>query len=712
MNQESRDLVLKDIDSNKVVSNEDLFLYDLTPYYKFDNNGDSFFNKILNYQNIQEKMIHNKKISFTPEQKRIFNKISEKGRYAISATTSFGKTTIIKEYIKVFKPNLVVYVVPTNALADELLAEFELLFETDNYDIIDTSVSEYKPETDKKIIFIGTQEKLTDINWLKQETIDLFVIDEAYKLNDELTCYREISLNRIFVDYLNMSQTFILLLPLVNNIIGLEKFNITLLKTDYSPVAKEFIGIDSEKFDSEIIEKVNKNKEKTLIYFSSPGSLEEFFWKNVSNLNLENKLTDDWIKRVEKDFHEEWLPVIAYKKGIAIHNGNMPKFIQIKMVKQFNSKGFINNIFSTSSLIEGVNTPTKNIFIKDHNIYSVKNRIKYKNLIGRAGRLNVTPVGKIYYDIAFQSEFESANMNWKNIDLKLIVEDEQILDEINREDKSENIKTFSNEYNIGIEDIIQYLEKSGMTLNNLINLIDKLRKYNKFCEESFYPNSTPGLITVYNMCCYSENRLWKYCIPVKSNAELKDIISKSEKNPDVQKKIIKNIPYSYLKSLFSATINPSINKKPMFNISSMLDYINNNINKECYKHNNSRVVSSIIGFIYSFLPYDLIPLLENIIELNNLFLKYNNSLVDDKIVTYINDQIGKYNIKYFGKTDCTDKERKIIKRLFEYGIPYSVVKDDIEYLVENVNDNFSINHIKKVIEKNQELHEKLNKYFE
>lgn len=91
MNQESRDLVLKDIDSNKAVSNEDLFLYDLTPYYRFDNNEDSFFNKILNYQSIQEKMIHNKKISFTPEQKRIFNKISEKGRYAISATTSFAK---------------------------------------------------------------------------------------------------------------------------------------------------------------------------------------------------------------------------------------------------------------------------------------------------------------------------------------------------------------------------------------------------------------------------------------------------------------------------------------------------------------------------------------------------------------------------------------------------------------------------------------------
>lgn len=713
MNQNDRDNILFNIDAKKAVSNEDLFLYDLTPYYKFKNNNESFFDRVLNYQNIHERMRHDSKISFTPEQRRLFDEICKNGRYAISATTSFGKTTIIKEYIKTKKPSLVVYVVPTNALADELLNEFEQLYEKDKYNIIDTSVSKQKPNESNNLIFIGTQEKLSDIKWLKEEQIDLFVIDEAYKLNDELNGYREISLNRNFIDFLNISKTFVLLLPLVNSIIGLEKFNIKLLMTDYAPVAKTFSGIDSDNFDNEIKNKISLNKEKTLVYFPSPSSLEEFFWNNISTLDIKGeRIDDDWIERVIKDFHEEWLPIIAYKKGIAIHNGNMPKFIQIKMVNQFNKTKKINTIMSTSSLIEGVNTPTKNIFIKDSAIYSPKNRIKYKNLIGRAGRLNVTPVGKIYYDNAYQNEFEIANMNWTNIDLKLIIEEDSILEEINREEESENIKKISYDYGLKVEEVIEYLENSGLTINQLKKLIDNLIAYNQYCKTSFYPNSTPELITLYNRCYYSEKRLRKYCIPVISHDDFINIISETGLDNEKYEKIFKGIPYRFLRALISSTVNPTINKKSMFDISSMLNYINNKIDKRYYKHNNSRVISSIIGFIYSFLPYEMIPFLENIVDLNTLFLNSDKSLVDDKIINFINDQIGKYNIKYFGKLDCSDKERKIIKRLFEYGIPYSLIRNDIDYLVNQVEDNFSINHIKKAIFNNKNLREKLEKYFD
>ena len=115
--------------------------------------------------------------------------------------------------------------------------------------------------------------------------------------------------------------------------------------------------------------------------------------------------------------------------------------------------------------------------------------------------------------------------------------------------------------------------------------------------------------------------------------------------------------------------------------------------------------------IYSFLPYELIPFLENIILLNELFVESGKTLISSEIIEYINNQIGKYNLKYFGKVDCTDKERKIIKRLFEYGIPYQHVKDYMDYLVNEVNDNFSINHIKRAIFKNDILKDRLEKYF-
>ena len=707
MNQDDRDKILQIIDSKEKVSNEDLFLYDLTPYYSLNDDDEDYFSKILSYQMITNRMCYDKNISFTPEQKRIFKEILIPGRYAISATTSFGKTTLIKEFIKKNKPHLVIYVVPTNSLADELLGSFEKIYSEDGYEIIDTSVSDIRPDFFEYLIFIGTQEKLSEIKWLKKQVIDLFVIDEAYKLSDELIGYREISLNRNFFDFINISKTFILLLPLVNNIIGLDAYNIKLLKSDYSPVAKTFIGVNHDDFDRCIVNKIGLNDEKNLVYFNSPSALEDFFWKNVSNFN-DIVSEDDWIKRVSNDFHEEWLPIIAYKKGIAIHNGNIPKFIQIRMVKQFNNHNSINTIFSTSSLIEGVNTPTKNIFIKDNNIFSEKNRIKYKNLIGRAGRLNITPVGMIYYDSKYQLEFEVANMNWKNIDLRLIIQNDDVVKEINRENSSQDMIQFCDKYEIDYLKFVDFLEISGLTLLQLGKLIENLKKYDDDCKSGFFPIYTTALPYLFQKCYYGEIKLFKYCVPKKSDDELNSIISNSGKDIEQQKK---NIPFSYLKLLFSVTINSYIGKMSLYDISSMFNYVKNNMQIEYFNCNNSQIISSIIGMIYSFLPYELIPFLENIILLNELFVESGKTLISSEIIEYINNQIGKYNLKYFGKVDCTDKERKIIKRLFEYGIPYQHVKDYMDYLVNEVNDNFSINHIKRAIFKNDILKDRLEKYF-
>ena len=127
--------------------------------------------------------------------------------------------------------------------------------------------------------------------------------------------------------------------------------------------------------------------------------------------------------------------------------------------------------------------------------------------------------------------------------------------------------------------------------------------------------------------------------------------------------------------------------------------------------NNSESISSIIGMMYSGLPYDIIPFLELIIATNDMFINNNKILITEKLTSYINNMIAKYNLRYFGKMDCSDKERKIIQRCFEYGIPYIEIKDYITYFVEKIPDSFSINHIKQVIGENEELNEKLTRYF-
>lgn len=704
MKQDDRDLLLYNLENNKV-SNEDLFLYDLTSYYNFDSNDDKLFDKILKYKKDSLRMKHNSNISFTPQQYDLYKKIIIPGKYAVSATTSFGKTTIIKEYIKSQNPNIVIYVVPTNSLADELLHDFSRLFP--DYSIIDTSVKEKTNLLNEKIIFIGTQEKLSDIKWFKESKIDLFVIDEAYKLSDTISGYREVSLNRIFVDYISLSSTSILLLPLVNSIEGLEKFDIDILKYSYSPVAKKYEKIDTEQFEEKIINSINLNKDKNLVYFDSPTELENFFWNNEQYFSLEKKYNDKWIQRVENDFHPDWLPVIAYKRGICIHHGCIPKFIQIMMTKKFNTDNNYNTILSTCSLIEGVNTPTKNIFINDKKILSKKNQIKFKNLIGRAGRLNVTPVGYVYYKSLYEENFKIANEDWKNINLKIVLEDEEQVDDINRTEMSERLQEISKKYNILVDDLKTFVEDSGISISKLDIFVEKIQNFQLYYESNnWLLDHTPGLVRFYEKCHLGSNSLFTLNVKVKSENELKIINNSSVSGLE------KNAKYNYYKKLFSASINNNVGKYNTTSIKNMVTYITENLNMLEYKMNKSMIVSSIIKMVYTFLPYELIPLIENVITLNDIFKKNNQNLLCDDIINKLQIQLNKYNLKYYGTFDSNDKLKKIIKRLFEYGIPFNVISDDLNYISEELNDSFSIIDIKKIIYNNDSLISKYEKYFE
>ena len=260
INQTRRETVIKLLDSaTENINLEDLFLFGLSPYYK-EKLNDTFFSKQIEYQKDRDELKHSeKKISFASEQKEIYEQILDdtNDKLIISAPTSFGKTMLIKEYIYNEQPDSVVFVVPTNSLADELIDDFANIYTELGYTIYDTIKEDKAIQT--KSIFIGTQEKFYQIYQGRNMSIDLFVIDEAYKLGDELNGSREVILNRTFVDTLNKAKRTILLLPLVNSIDGASHLNFKILKSDYSPVAKNFIKKNNSAFDSFIIKKIIEN---------------------------------------------------------------------------------------------------------------------------------------------------------------------------------------------------------------------------------------------------------------------------------------------------------------------------------------------------------------------------------------------------------------------------------------------------------------------
>src|SRR6478672_152129 len=96
INQTNREEIIKLLDQgNSKVKLEDLFLFDLSPYYE-EKEDDSFFSKQLEFIQQKNSLKHNRKISFTREQINIYEKIAENNRSIVSAPTSFGKTMLIK----------------------------------------------------------------------------------------------------------------------------------------------------------------------------------------------------------------------------------------------------------------------------------------------------------------------------------------------------------------------------------------------------------------------------------------------------------------------------------------------------------------------------------------------------------------------------------------------------------------------------------------
>ena len=104
-----------------------------------------------------------------------------------------------------------------------------------------------------------------------------------------------------------------------------------------------------------------------------------------------------------KFIHDEYYLTKFLEKRIAYHHGQLPHIIRNLIEKLFRD-GEINFIFCTPTLVEGVNMPTKNIFINcDKKIRLNKDKtfnpnkiIAFWNLAGRAGRYRKELSGNIF----------------------------------------------------------------------------------------------------------------------------------------------------------------------------------------------------------------------------------------------------------------------------------------------------------------------------
>lgn len=451
---------------------KDMEFYDLSFYLK----RDSCVKKIESFAN---RSFFDNKIVLSESQIEILSILEEKNLF-LSAPTSFGKTFIVLEFM-IRHPNLknIVFIVPTLALMNELLKKIYDHF-SDNYNICINGNEKLK---EKNIfIFVPERSDCNFINLISNIELDLLIIDEIYKLKPkdkkELNSDdRIILMNKVYLNLLAIAKKIILLGPFIKQITFEQtKLDIVKYYTNLSPVFNYVKNCP----ETDWIDYMGENNE--LVYFSSPESIYKSLEKIINKFDEKYEYIEKYkneISHLEKVFFKEWIGIKLLKRGIGIHHGKIPMFLR-KFYEEEYRNGSLKCLLCTSTLMEGVNTPTMKMLVVDN----PGNIFKLNNLIGRVGRLNVNnpSAGYIYLFNKKACENYKNKNKWDSLTIlsenKTVSSDDEILflnKSINNYDKGTDYK----------EKVDIIINSSGKKLEEIKNFDIKINTAFKFVKENY-----------------------------------------------------------------------------------------------------------------------------------------------------------------------------------------------------------------------------------
>lgn len=129
--------------------------------------------------------------------------------------------------------------------------------------------------------------------------------------------------------------------------------------------------------------------------YSNIDSLSTLFLANFEE--LENPFLTMFSNWLGTNYDYNWTLTKLVIRGVGVHNGQLHRSLSQIQVKLFEEEEGLNNLVSTSSIIEGINTSAENVIIWRNRKGSSKlDDFTYKNIIGRGGRMFKHFIGKIY----------------------------------------------------------------------------------------------------------------------------------------------------------------------------------------------------------------------------------------------------------------------------------------------------------------------------
>lgn len=382
------------------------------------------------------------RLSLTDFQHRLWEALQSGSSVTISAPTSAGKSFILYRYLLSRlsrEPSFTsVYIVPTRALISQVSYDLEKVIRDSKIRGATVSPVPVVHRSAERIIYVLTQERLQRLLQIAPKLqFDMLIADEAQSVQDG---GRGIVFQDAVEGVIERSSDtqLVFAAPLASNP---EVFSVIFKVTDLKPVMEENSPVSQNIFAVERVPKRHKRfrisllarensfvvgdllvqnsfqgKPKTLanlawelgdgdsslVYYGKPASCERIA-QYIGDIRSEYTKIDtdeevhNFANFVENQIHPNYPLSDTLRRGVSFHYGNMPSAIRSGIEDLFKREK-IDYLIATSTLLQGVNVPAKNIFmykpVKGANIELSKS--EFWNLAGRAGRLAKDFEGNVY----------------------------------------------------------------------------------------------------------------------------------------------------------------------------------------------------------------------------------------------------------------------------------------------------------------------------
>ena len=398
------------------------------------------------------------------------------------------------------------------------------------------------------------------------------------------------------------------------------------------------------------------SEEQTIIYCSSPTRVRFLSKKFASYLEAKGKSISsntypltDWIREFISD---DWSLLNTLKYDIGIHDGALQKHITTSIINYFNN-GAIKYLFCTSTIIEGVNTSAKNIVYFDAKKGSNQvDYFDYSNIKGRAGRMMVHYIGKIYN---FNPPPEKSNII---IDIPFFqqnpIKDEVLIQLDDSDIRDKNTKQYQSILQIPTKER-EVIKRNGLSVHGqkqIINILwDQIHsQYDLICWNS-YPK--------YEQLRYVLGLAWDN---LKTPGESIAPMSKEQ--------------------LIKVTFDYGINKNIFYLVNNQFNY------RRKLETNKDKLSTDLrdeaIQFVFQTMKHWFQYKIPKWLSVMNELQRF----------VCAEKRIRAGNYTYYANLIENDFIRENLAILLEYGVPSSAIRKLESYIPENINQDDILTYIK------------------